>query len=81
MAPKFLGKDPESPQGGSPSLWDDGEDYIMQGPCVTDPDEVAGLLAASGKNHVPGHETLIRFPKRMMAFLPEVSDGGGAGIH
>ncbi len=28
MAPRFLGKDDQSPQGGSPSLWDDGETLI-----------------------------------------------------
>lgn len=79
MAPQFLGKDPESPHGGSPSLWDDGDCYVMQAWKVTEPGEVAALLAASGKDHIPGHETLIRFPKRLMALFPEVNNGGRAG--
>lgn len=28
---KFLGKDPESNQGSSPTIWDDGDDYVIQG--------------------------------------------------
>ncbi|HLI75378.1 MAG TPA: hypothetical protein VKV02_00410 [Acidobacteriaceae bacterium] len=76
----FLGKDPESPDGDSPSLWDNGDCYVMQGWRVTDPDEVAALLAASGKDQVPRHETLIRFPKRLMLLFPEVNgDSGGPG--
>jgi len=30
-APRFLGKDDQSPQGGGPSLWDDGDSYVIQG--------------------------------------------------
>jgi hypothetical protein len=29
MEPRFIGKDPDSPQGGSPSLWDDGDSYVI----------------------------------------------------
>jgi hypothetical protein len=80
MTAKFLGKDPGSPDGDSPSLWDDGDSYVMQGWRVTDPSETAALVAASGQDSIPAHETLIRFPKRMMALFPEVSDGPeGAG--
>lgn len=73
MALRFLGTDPGSPQGGSPTLWDDGETYVMQGWRVTDPADVAELLRAAGRDHVPEHETLIRFPKRMMPLFPEVN--------
>jgi hypothetical protein len=45
----------------------------MQGWRVTDPSEVAALLAAAGQNSIPTHETLIRFPKRLMALFPEVN--------
>lgn len=80
MAPQFLGKDPESPDGDSPSLWDDGDCYVMQGWRVTDSAEVAGLLEAAGQDRIPGHETLIRFPKRLMPLFPEVNgDSGGSG--
>ena len=76
MAPKFLGKDPGSPDGDSPSLWDDGDSFVMQGWRVTGPSEVAALLAAAGQDSIPAHETLIRFPKRLMALFPEVNSGG-----
>lgn len=47
MALRFLGKDPDSPNGDSPSVWDDGDWYVVQGWRVTDTAEVAGLLAAA----------------------------------
>jgi hypothetical protein len=72
MAPRFLGKDPDSPNGDSPSIWDDGDTYVLQGWRVTDPAEVADLLQAAGRDHVPDGETLMRFPKRMMRLFPEV---------
>jgi hypothetical protein len=75
MALKFLGKDPGSPDGDSPSLWDDGDSYVMQGWRVTDASDMAALLAAAGQDSIPAHETLIRFPKRMMALFPEVNGG------
>jgi hypothetical protein len=71
MVPQFLGKDPGSPDGDSPSLWDDGDSFVMQGWRITDPSEVTTLLAAAGQDSIPAHETLIRFPKRMMALFPE----------
>jgi hypothetical protein len=76
MAPKFLGKDPNSPDGDSPSLWDDGDSFVMQGWRVNDPSQLTELLAAAGQDGVPAHETLIRFPKRMMALFPEVNSEG-----
>ncbi len=72
MALRFLGKDPDSRDGDSPSIWDDGDTYVLQGWCVADPAVVAELLQAAGQDHVPEHETLIRFPKRMMPLFPEV---------
>ncbi len=72
MTLRFLGADPDSPQGGSPSLWDDGDSYVMQGWRVTDPAVIAELLRAAGRDRVPEHETLIRFPKRMMPLFPDL---------
>jgi hypothetical protein len=31
MALRFIGKDPDSPNGDSPSVWDDGDSYVIQG--------------------------------------------------
>jgi hypothetical protein len=75
MAPRFLGKDPDSPQGGSPSVWDDGDSYVIQGWRVTDAAALGELLRSAGQQQIPGHETLIRFPKRLMYMFPELSGG------
>jgi hypothetical protein len=70
---RFLGKDPDSPVNGSPTLWDDGDTYVMQGWKITDP---AALAQIGG---IPDHETVIRFPKRMMQFFEERSGGERTG--
>jgi hypothetical protein len=75
MAPRFLGKDPDSPQGGSPSLWDDGNSYVIQGWAVTDAAALRELLDTAGQEQIPAGETLIRFPKRLMHMFPELSSG------
>lgn len=67
MALKFLGKDPNSESTNSPTIWDDGDNYVIQGWRVTDPADLAAI------GDVPAHETLVRIPKRMMPFFPEVS--------
>jgi hypothetical protein len=70
MALRFLGKDPGSPSGGSPTLYYDDEDdtYVIQGWKIADP-------AALAQMDIPEHETVIRLPRRMMQFFPEVSGG------
>jgi hypothetical protein len=73
MALRFLGKDPDSPNGESPTLYYDEErdTYVFQGWKVTDLERLTQM-------DIPEHETVIEFPKRMMRFFPEVSGGGGA---
>ena len=75
MALHMLGKDPDSKQGGSPTVYYDDEtgNYLLQGWKVTDTARLAQLS-------LPEHETVIEFPKRMMQFFPEVSDGVGGGV-
>ncbi|MCF2531766.1 hypothetical protein [Yinghuangia soli] len=70
MALHRLGKDPESPNGGSPTVWydDETDQYLLQGNTVTDPARLAEVNA-------PAHETVIEFPRRMMQFFPEVNGG------
>ena len=72
MAMRYLGKDPGSEHGGSPTVWDDGDSYVVQGWRITD----AATLAEIGD--VPAHETVIRIPKRLMTVFPEVN-GGSSG--
>lgn len=69
MTLRFIGKDPDSPNGDSPSVWDDGDTFVIQGWKITDPDEIAKLLHTAGQNAVPGHEAFIRFPKRLVHFF------------
>ncbi|GIH11810.1 hypothetical protein Rhe02_98770 [Rhizocola hellebori] len=74
MALRFLGKDPSSESNDSPTIWDDGDEYVIQGWRVTD----QAALAEIGE--VPPHETVVRIPKRMMPFFPEVTGGGAAPL-
>jgi hypothetical protein len=67
---RFLGKDPDSPNGGSPTVWDDGDTLVVQGWRL---DEAA--MAEVGT--VPEHETVVRIPKRMIQFLQEGPTDGG----
>ncbi|MEV6526772.1 hypothetical protein AB0M43_33065 [Longispora sp. NPDC051575] len=57
MALYLLGKDPDSPNNGSPTLYyDDVRDtYLFQSWKVTDEARLAEL-------NVPDHETVIEFP-------------------
>jgi hypothetical protein len=70
MALHKLGKDPESPDGKSPTVYYDDVtgNYLLQGWRVTDTERLSQM-------DMPDHETVIEFPKRMMQFFPEV--GGG----
>ena len=67
MALTFLGKDPNSPGGESPTIWDNGDSYVIQGWKIAD----STVLAEVGA--VPDHEAVIEIPKRMMPFFPEVT--------
>jgi hypothetical protein len=54
---------------GSPHLYEDGDDYLVQGYTVTDPATVAQL------KRIPPGEGVVRVPKDLMRHLPE--DAGG----
>jgi hypothetical protein len=62
MALRFLGKD--TIDGGSPTLFDDGDRYVLQGWIVTDPTVLTQLDLAE-------NETVVEVPKKLMTFLPE----------
>jgi hypothetical protein len=70
MALQFLGKDSESPNGHSPTVYydDERDTYVLQGYKVEDEARLAQMK-------IPEHETVIEFPKRMMQFFPEVTSG------
>ncbi|MDX8035647.1 hypothetical protein SK803_36055 [Lentzea sp. BCCO 10_0856] len=64
MRAEFLGKDPESTEGDSPTLFAtdraDRVTYIAQGWKVTDPQVLADV------GSVPDHETLIEIPEDVL---------------
>ncbi len=64
MRADFLGKDPESTEGDSPTLFAtdriDRATYIAQGWKVTDPQVLADV------GPVPDHETLIEIPEEVL---------------
>ena len=66
MSLKFLGKDPDSEHGTSPTIWDDGDSYVIQGWRLDESTQEA-------IGEVPAHETVVRIPKRMMQYFPEVN--------
>jgi hypothetical protein len=70
---QFLGKDPDSPVNDSPTVYYDRTDdsYVLQGYKITD-------LAVLAQMNIAEHETVIRFPRRMMQFFPEVKGGSTA---
>jgi hypothetical protein len=67
MTMKFLGKDPESSSGNSPTIWEDGDEIVIQGWRVVD----AAQLTEIGT--VPQGETVVRIPRRMLRFFPETT--------
>lgn len=70
MALHFLGKDPGSPDGQSPTVYydDERDAYVLQGYKVLDEDRLSQM-------DIPEHETVIEFPRRMVQFLPGVNGG------
>jgi hypothetical protein len=71
LALKFLGKDPDSDHDGSPTIYLDEEtnEYVLQGWIV----DAATIAEINGIRPIPEGELVIRFPKRMMPFFPEVT--------
>ncbi|MBT2210325.1 hypothetical protein [Actinomadura sp. NEAU-AAG7] len=74
MALRFLGKDPDSKDGDSPTFWHDDSDnsVLVQGWKEEDPTVIAELLATSGSDHVPAHEAIVRVPGRLLPTLREL---------
>ncbi|MFI6320065.1 hypothetical protein ACIBG8_21190 [Nonomuraea sp. NPDC050556] len=71
MAVRLLG----GPSGnqGSPTLYEDGDDILVQGYVLT-PEEVAAIPFPAGRT-LPEGEIITRIPKALLAFLPEESRG------
>jgi hypothetical protein len=70
MALRWIGKDPDSPVDGSPTVWVDEEDgsFVLQGWEITDE---ATLSQIRARGPIPDHETVVRLPGRMASLLRE----------
>jgi hypothetical protein len=60
MSIRFLGGD--TGNGGSPRLYRDGDDYLVQGYAVTEPQLLAEL-------NVPNGEAVVRVPASLWKYL------------
>jgi hypothetical protein len=63
---RFLGGD--TGNEGSPRLWEDGPDLLVQGYAVDD-------QAVLDQLRLPPREAVVRVPKSLMKYLREAGDG------
>jgi len=69
----FVGKDPDSNPTGSPTVYrTDRESWIVQGWMVTDPEALAQM-------DIPGGETAVEIPDRMIQFFRQEDRDAGNG--
>ena len=69
----FIGKDPESNPTGSPTVYrTDRGTWVVQGWAVTDPGTLAQMK-------IPGGETAVEIPDRMIQFFREGDRDTGNG--
>jgi hypothetical protein len=75
MALRFLGINPDTPQGGSPTVWEDTEsgDIVIQS-CRADE---RTLEECRQTGDIPDHETVIHLPRVMVRFIPTVERWDG----
>ncbi|MFI7337070.1 hypothetical protein ACIBUY_03920 [Streptomyces sp. NPDC050085] len=69
MKLQLMGKDPESGDHGSPTVWVDGDTHelVIQGWSADE----ATLDACRRDGPIPGHESVIRIPPRMVPLVRE----------
>lgn len=69
----FVGKDPDSNPTGSPTVYrTDRETWVVQGWMITDPDALAQM-------NLPGGETAVEIPDRMIKFFRQEDRDTGNG--
>ncbi|PSJ25365.1 hypothetical protein B7P34_28575 [Streptosporangium nondiastaticum] len=75
MALRMLGKDPESKSGDSPTIYldEDKDTYLVQGWKVEEGERLRQL-------DLPGHETVVEIPRRMVQFFLETQGGVRADV-
>ncbi|MFJ3952930.1 hypothetical protein ACIPXV_23305 [Streptomyces libani] len=75
MALHMLGKDPNSPDGKSATVYYDdvADKYLVQGLKVLDGERLSQM-------DLPDYETVVEIPKYMTQFFPEVRGDGRADV-
>ncbi|MER6994542.1 hypothetical protein [Streptomyces sp. NPDC000410] len=75
MTLRMLGKDPESQFGQSPTVYldDQTDTYLVQGWKVLDEERLAQM-------DIPGHETVVEIPRRMVQFFEEMKRDAGTEV-
>jgi hypothetical protein len=48
---RFLGVDPDSEHGSSPTIWEDGDSYVIQGWRIADPGTLAEVGDVAGADN------------------------------
>lgn len=79
MSVRFIGVDPDSEQGDSPTVWvdSDKQELLIQGWKATPDEEARCYDAGTAPGHEPGvpaHEALVRVPARMARIIKEACD-------
>ena len=79
MSLGFIGIDPNTGGGGSPTVWvkDETEEIFVQSLTIdeVDREEIAGTTWVPGHvAGIPAHESVIRIPGRMVPILREACD-------
>ncbi|MFI6681172.1 hypothetical protein [Kribbella sp. NPDC050470] len=74
VALRYIGKDPNSPNTNSPTVWVDEADgsMVIQGWKLDD----EALAEVNATAPIPEHETVLRIPARMAPFLKEAMGDG-----
>jgi hypothetical protein len=77
MALRFIAKDPDSPDGDSPTVWIDEEtnDFVIQGWKIDGSTEAECLATGN----IPQHEAVVRVPARLARALREACDAAERG--
>lgn len=75
---QFIGIDPDTGKNGSPTAWVDQEtaDIVIQS-YTADEETRAQCVANTAPGHaqgIPGHETVIRIPVRLVPIIREACD-------
>ncbi|MBD0746040.1 MULTISPECIES: hypothetical protein [Streptomyces] len=75
MALIKLGKDPDSPSGGSPTIYLDDvtNKYLVQGVTVLDKERLDQM-------DLPSHESVVEIPRTMVQFFLEVTGEEGPDV-